>query len=43
MLFRSEIFADFDPRRNYEITLSGAEMSLDEREAATVDDIELNL
>jgi len=28
---------------NYELTLSGAEMSLDEREAATVDDIELNL
>ena len=43
VLDRIEIFADFDPRRNYEITLSGAEMSLDEREAATVDDIELNL
>lgn len=43
VLDRIEIFSDFDPRRNYELTLSGAEMSLDEREAATVDDIELNL
>jgi hypothetical protein len=43
VLDRIEIFPDFDPRRNYELTLSGAEMSLDEREAATVDDIELSL
>ena len=43
VLDRIELFADFDPRRNYELTLSGAEMSIDEREAATVDDIELNL
>lgn len=43
VLDRIELFPDFDPRRNYELTLSGADMSLDEREAATVDDIELNL
>jgi len=43
VLDRIELFPDFDPRRNYELTLSGAEMSIDEREAATVDDIELNL
>lgn len=43
VLDRIEIFSDFDPRQNYELTLSGAEMSLDEREAATVDDIELSL
>jgi hypothetical protein len=43
VLDRIEIFTDFDPRRNYELTLSGAEMNLDEREAATVDDIELSL
>jgi len=43
VLDRIEIFPDFDPRRDYELTLSGSEMSLDEQEAATVDDIELNL
>jgi P-loop Domain of unknown function (DUF2791) len=43
VLDRIEIFTDFDPRQHYELTLSGAEMSQDEREAATVDDIELNL
>ena len=43
VLDRIELFADFDPRRNYELTLSGGEMSLDEKEAATVDDIELSL
>ncbi len=43
VLDRIEIFPAFDPRRNYELTLSGAEMSIDEREAASVDDIELNL
>lgn len=43
VLDRTEIFSDFDPRRNYELTLSGADMSLDEREAANVDDIELSL
>jgi hypothetical protein len=43
VLDRIEIFSDFDPRRNYELTLSGADMSLDEREAADVDDIELSL
>ncbi|MGB6690346.1 MAG: BREX system ATP-binding protein BrxD [Terracidiphilus sp.] len=43
VLDRIEFFSDFDPRRNYELTLSGADMSLDEREAAGVDDIELSL
>jgi hypothetical protein len=43
VLDRIEIFSDFDPRQNYELTLSGADMSLDEREAANVDDIELSL
>jgi hypothetical protein len=43
VLDRIEILSDFDPRRNYELTLSGTEMSLDEREAANVNDIELNL
>jgi hypothetical protein len=43
VLDRIELFPDFDPRRNYELTLSGADMNIDEREAATVDDIELNL
>lgn len=43
VLDRIEIFSDFEPRRNYELTLSGADMSLDEREAANVDDIELSL
>ena len=43
VLDRIELFPDFDPRRNYELTLSGGEMSLDEKEAATVDDIELSL
>jgi hypothetical protein len=43
VLDRIDIFSDFDPRQNYKLTLSGTEMSLDEREAATVDDIELSL
>lgn len=43
VLGRIELFPDFDPRQNYELTLSSGEMSLDEKEAATVDDIELSL
>ena len=43
VLDRIELFPDFDPRRDYELTVSGSEMSLEEREAASVDDIELNL
>jgi hypothetical protein len=43
VLDRIELFPDFNPRRNYELTLSGSEMNIDEREAATVDDIELKL
>jgi hypothetical protein len=43
VLDRIELFPDFDPRRDYELTVSGSEMSLEEREAASVDDVELNL
>ena len=47
ILDRIELFPDFDPRRNYELTLSNSEMSVDEREAAalpsSLDDIELRL
>jgi len=43
VLDRIELFANFDPRQNYELTLSGAEMNTNEREASTVDDVELNL
>jgi hypothetical protein len=43
VLDRIELFPDFDPRQHYELTLSGAEMSANEKEAVTVDDVELNL
>jgi hypothetical protein len=43
VLDRIELFPDFDPRQHYELTLSSAEMSVNEKEAATVDDVELNL
>ncbi len=43
VLDRIELFPDFDPRQHYELTLSNAEMSVNEKEAATVDDVELNL
>lgn len=43
VLDRIEIFSDFDPRQNYELTLAGAELTREEREASSVDDIELSL
>lgn len=43
VLDRVDQFADFDPRRDYPITVNAAELSVVEREAAarTVDDIQL--
>jgi hypothetical protein len=43
VLDRIELFADFDPRQHYGLTVSHAEVSTEEREALTVDDIELKL
>jgi hypothetical protein len=43
VLDRAEQFPDFDPRKHYELTLAGAELSLEERAASSVDDIELKL
>jgi hypothetical protein len=43
VLDRTEQFPDFDPRKHYELTLAGAELSLEERAASSVDDIELKL
>jgi hypothetical protein len=43
VLDRTEQFPDFDPRKHYELTLAGAELSFEERAASSVDDIELKL
>lgn len=43
VLDRIEQFPDFDPRKHYGLTLVGAELSLEERAASSVDDIELKL
>jgi P-loop Domain of unknown function (DUF2791) len=43
VLDRTEQFPDFDPRKHYELTLAGAELTLEERAASSVDDIELKL
>ncbi|CAB4934376.1 MAG: BREX system ATP-binding protein BrxD [Actinobacteria bacterium] len=43
VLDRVDQFADFDPRRDYALTVNVAEMDEDEREAATVDDIDLDV
>jgi hypothetical protein len=43
VLDRIEQFPDFDPRQHYGLTLAGAELSLEERAASSVDDIELKL
>ena len=43
VLDRIEQFPDFDPRQHYGLTLAGAELSLEERAACSVDDIELKL
>ena len=38
-----DLHADFDPRRHYELAVQGAELSVTERAARDVDDIELDL
>lgn len=43
ILDRIEQFPDFDPRKHLSLTLAGAELSLEEKAAASVDDIELKL
>jgi hypothetical protein len=43
ILDRIEQFPDFDPRKHFGLTLAGAELSLEERAASSVDDIELKL
>lgn len=43
VLDRIEQFPEFDPRQHYGLTLAGAELSLEERAASTVDDIELEM
>jgi hypothetical protein len=43
VLDRIELFPDFNPRQHYALTVSGADMTDQEREAASVDDIELKL
>jgi hypothetical protein len=43
VLDRIEQFPDFDPRQHFELTLAGAELSFEERSAASVDEIHLEL
>ncbi len=43
ILDRIEQFPDFDPRKHFGLTLADAELSLEERAASSVDDIELKL
>jgi len=43
ILDRIEQFPDFDPRKHFALTLAGAELSLEEKAASSVDDIELKL
>ena len=43
VLDRVDQFDDFDPRRDYALTVGVAEMDATEREAASVDDIELDI
>lgn len=43
VLDRIEQFPDFDPRKHLSLTLAGAELSLEERAATSVNDIELKL
>lgn len=43
VLDRIELFPDFDPRPHYALTLADAEMSVEERQVTSVDDIELKL
>jgi hypothetical protein len=43
ILDRIEQFPDFDPRKHFALTLVGAELSLEEKAAVSVDDIHLKL
>jgi hypothetical protein len=43
VLDRIDVHPDFDPRRDYALTVVDAELSDQERAVATVDDIELRL
>ncbi len=43
MLDRVDQFPDFHPRRDYALTLSSAEMSEVERNAASADEVALDL
>jgi hypothetical protein len=43
ILDRIEQFPDFNPRQHFGLTLAGAELSLEERAATSVDDIELKI
>ena len=43
VLDRIEQFPDFERRKNYGLTLANAELSLEERAASSVDDIELKM
>jgi hypothetical protein len=43
ILDRIEQFPDFDPRKHFDLTLAGAELSFEERAASSVDEIQLEL
>jgi hypothetical protein len=43
ILDRIEQFPDFDPRKHFELTLAGTELSFEERSACSVDEIHLEL
>lgn len=43
VLDRIELFPDFDPRQHYALTVSNADLTEQEREAVSVDDVELKL
>lgn len=43
VLDRIELFADFDPRQHYSLTVSREDLTEQEREAVSVDDVELKL
>ncbi|NYF54059.1 hypothetical protein HDF12_004481 [Edaphobacter lichenicola] len=43
ILDRIEQFPDFDPQKHFELTVAGAELSFEERSAASVDEIHLEL
>jgi hypothetical protein len=43
VLDRIELFPDFDPRQHYAVTVSSADLTEQEREVVSVDDLELKL